>query len=70
MLDNVQVHLKRDPASHQLKLMSGLLDRPGGQLYMLSDSTGRVHTDEPAFLQGKVKLRLNRSQSGRISAPN
>lgn len=56
MLDNVQVHLKRDPASHQLKLMSGLLDRPGGQLYMLSDSTGRVQKDEPAFLQGKVKL--------------
>ena len=42
----MQVHVKRDPASHQLKLMSEVLDRPGGQLYMLPDSTGKVHKDE------------------------
>lgn len=46
MLDKGQVRVKRDSTSQRLKLVSGLLDRPGGQLYMLPDSTGRVHKNE------------------------
>lgn len=70
MLDDIQVHLKRDPASHQLKLRQDYLIGLGDSYICFLTPLAEFIKMTMGFLQEKVRMQLNRSQSGRISTPD